>query len=96
MPRIKKHKELAEYILKVNSYTRNDDMALWFKALELNGVNIPTELQWEIRTSGVNFKTLIRVRQELQRKGLYEPTNDETKKRRWKLEQEFTENYSQN
>lgn len=97
MPDFKKHADIAIESLEKNPHTRNDDWDLFFDALyRQKGISIPLDVRVKIKHSNINFKTLMRERQRIQRKGLFPPTDEEVARKRSLYREEYKEHYSQN
>lgn len=97
MPDFKKHAAIALESLENNAMTRNDDWDLFFDALaRQTGYFVPAEVQMKMKFSKINFKTLMRERQRIQRNGLYLPTSEKVARKRKLYQEKYTEHYSEN
>lgn len=93
--RINKHMEMAINAMESNPICRDNDLELYFQVLSNKGITLSDKIKDEIRFSGIEFKTLVRQRQQLQHDGKYLPTTLEIRKKRRKLAAEFAEHYSE-
>ena len=86
-----KIEEVVIDILKTNPESRNNDMVLLIDYMDKIGVHL-TGSQQTILLSAHKFETIRRIRQDIQSRGLYKPTND-TRIKRSLFEMQYRDKY---